>query len=102
AAATNIVVQATGTITFNTLGGTLTLQTGAGRSATFSTAIAGGGAISFATPTDTLATSGGGLVFNAGTTLTPGELDAGAGAVNLSAAGDVTIRTVQGGSATLA
>jgi hypothetical protein len=84
-ATTNIIVQATNTITFNDLGGTVTLQTGAGNSANFSTDTMGGGAISFNTTTNTLATSGGDLVFIAGTNLTLANLATSGGNASLTA-----------------
>ncbi|MBI1918387.1 MAG: hypothetical protein HYS12_27160, partial [Planctomycetes bacterium] len=85
---TNIAVQATQTISFNDLGGTLSLQTGSGNSVTFSTATSGGGAISFATQGNTLATAGGSLTFSAGTGLTLANLDSGGGDVSLTAGAD--------------
>ncbi len=85
AAATNITVQSTGTITFNDLGGTLTLQTGAGNTASFSTDIAGGGAITFAT-TNTLVTSGGNLEFSARSVFTlDASIQSSAGNITLTA-----------------
>ncbi len=88
-AATLIVVESTGTITFNDLLGTLTLQTEAGNSATFATNTAGGGAITFANAANTLATSGGVLIFDAGAGLTLANLDVGVGDV-FAEAGDIS------------
>jgi outer membrane biosynthesis protein TonB len=98
AATTNIIVQATSTITFNDLGGTLTLQTALGKSVTFSTATGGGGAITFLTTTNTLATSGGSINFSAGTNLTVGNLNTNGGDVSLTAgtaaAGNVSAQSI--------
>jgi hypothetical protein len=85
AATNDIVVQATDHITFNDLGGTLTLQTGTGHSATFSTATLGGQAITFNNTANTLATSGGGLALDAATSLTAANLSTGGGDVHLIA-----------------
>lgn len=81
----DIVVQATSTITFNDLGGTLTLMTPGGNSVTFSTATGGGGAITFTNTTNTLATSGGNIILSAGTSLTPAKLDSAGGDITLTA-----------------
>src|SRR5438309_526234 len=74
AATTNITIQATNSITFNDIG-TLTLQTGLGSSAAFSTATGGGGSIFFANQTNSLITSGGSLIFSAGADLTAPNLN---------------------------
>jgi len=54
-ATTDITVQATATIDFNDLGGTLSLQTGAANNVSFNTA---SGAITFANQGNTLAAAG--------------------------------------------
>jgi hypothetical protein len=81
----NIVVQATDHITFNDLGGTLSLQTAVGHSDTFSTDTAGGKAITFSNPSNTLAAGGGSIVLDAGTALTAANLNTGGGDVSLTA-----------------
>jgi autotransporter-associated beta strand protein len=81
-AGANINIAAQTGITFNDLGGTLTLQTGLGGSATFT---AGSGAITFTAATNTLATGGAGLTFSAGTNLTLANLNAAGGDLALTA-----------------
>ncbi len=97
----NMVVESTGTITFNDLLGTLTLQTEAGPSATFSTNTAGGGAITFANPANTLATSGGSLFLHAAAGLTLANLAVGIGNVDaragLQSIGHVNLSSITAG-----
>jgi hypothetical protein len=79
---TNISIAADATITFNDLGGTFTVQTGPGNSATFTTTT---GAISFSSTANTLTTAGGSITFSAGTNLTVCNLNTGGGDVSLTA-----------------
>jgi hypothetical protein len=81
---TNISIAADATISFNDLGGTLSLQTGSGNSTSFSTAT---GAISFSKVANTLATAGGSIAFNAGTSLTVANLNTGGGNGPITLAG---------------
>jgi hypothetical protein len=79
---TNISISAQTSITFNVLGGTLGLNTGAGHSASFN---AGSGAITFNSTADGLDTAGAALVLTATTSITPGSLATAGGGVTLSA-----------------
>src|SRR5262249_40087016 len=99
AATNDIIVQATDHITFNDLGGTLALQTGAGHSATFSTDIGGGQAITFSTSTNTLATGGGGIVLDARTTVTAASLNSSGGSITLAGSDLEIDGTVNSGTA---
>jgi hypothetical protein len=84
-ATSNILVEATQTISFDDLGGTLVLKTGPGNTVTFSTATAGGGAIAFSNRNNTLATSGGDIALKARGDLMPANLDTGGGNASLTA-----------------
>jgi hypothetical protein len=117
---TNISITAQTSITINNLAGTLALQTTAGRTATF---IAQGGGLTFANVSNTLSTAGGGLTLTASTNETIGQLatgggglsltasggtltqsgtaNAGAGVVNVSASGNLTMDAVTGSTVTL-
>jgi autotransporter-associated beta strand protein len=86
----NIVVDANQTIAFNDVGGALALQTGPGHSTSFSTSIAGGGAISFTNTANTVSTAGGSLTFAAGTNLTVANLNSGGGAIALTGSTSLT------------
>jgi hypothetical protein len=91
----DVSIAADAAITFDDLGGTLALQTGAGHGATFTTT---SGAITFSNTANTLSTAGGGITFSAGTSLTLANLDSGGGAVTLTAgtqaAGDLSLAAV--------
>jgi hypothetical protein len=88
---TNISIAADSSITFNDLGGTLSLQTGLGQNAAFSTTVA---AISFNNTANTLATAGASLTFNAGADLTVANLATNGGDVNLTVNGATGLLTV--------
>ena len=104
AATTNIVVQATTSITFDDIG-TLNLLTGAGNSATFSTNTTGSGAITFNNTANTLTTAGGAIVFDAGTALVLANLNANGGSANLNSGrqlpGNLTTQSIQAGNIAL-
>jgi Domain of unknown function (DUF4214) len=96
AAGTNISITVTTSITFNDLGGTLTLGQGLGRSVSFA---ANTGAITFANTTNALATSGANVSFTAGTNLALGNLSsANIGDVSLTAgtasAGNLAVQSI--------
>jgi hypothetical protein len=97
----DILIQAS-QINFGALGGTITLQTGSGHSVTFSTDTAGGTNITFASPSDVFATSGGSLTFDAGTNLTLANLNSGGSDVNLTAgsrgAGNINAQSINAGA----
>ncbi|HET6883588.1 MAG TPA: hypothetical protein VFI31_25775, partial [Pirellulales bacterium] len=80
----NVVVDATNVVDFN-LSADVNLLTAAGKSATFSTATAGGGDITFLTTANTLSTAGGGILFTAGANLTLANLNSNGGDVSLTA-----------------
>jgi hypothetical protein len=92
----DILVEATSTIAFNDLGGTLTLQT----NATFSTNTGGGGAINFANTANTLATSGGSITFaaGAGTNLRTANLNTAGGNILLAADNQDIIQNINAGT----
>jgi hypothetical protein len=92
---TNISIAADATISFNDLGGTLSLQTGLGNSAAFTTTT---GAISFDNTASTLATTGGSIGFSAGTSLAVGNLNTGGGDASLKAGGDITLAVLNAGT----
>jgi len=81
-AGTSISVSASNGITFNDLGGTVTLQTGPGNSVTFD---AGGGRISIVNKGNTLVTSGASVIFTAGMNLGAMNFNTGGGDVTLTA-----------------
>jgi hypothetical protein len=82
--ASDIVVDAQGAITFNNSGAGLTLQTGAANGVSF---VSSTGAVTFASSTDSLATSGGRITLEAGlgSQLTAGNLNSQGGEIDLSA-----------------
>ncbi len=97
-AGTELVVRATQAITFNDLGGTLALPTGAGHAVTFSTAIANGQGISFANTANTVTTAGADLVFSAETGLTVGNLRSAGGAITLGGGSFSVLGTIDSGT----
>jgi hypothetical protein len=74
-------------ISFSSLTSTLSLQTGTGHSAAFITDISGGTTLTFTTTTNTLATAGGSITLDAGTTLTAANLNTNGGDASLTAGG---------------
>jgi hypothetical protein len=82
----SISITARTSISFNSLLSQLTLKTGLGSSDTFAVASGTGTTISFANTANTLASSGGSLVFNGGTNLTLANLNANGGNLNLTSA----------------
>jgi hypothetical protein len=80
-ASINISIAAASSITFNDLG-TLSLQTGAGNSASF---MANTGAITVSNIANTFQTAGASVTFSAGTNLTVPNLNTGGGDVSLTA-----------------
>jgi hypothetical protein len=91
----SITIAALDSIAFNDLTSTLTLQSAAGQSASFS---AGTGNITFADPNDTLATSNASLNFTAGAGLDLSNLSAGTAGVILNAGTGALVLTSANGS----
>jgi hypothetical protein len=102
--AVDISITALDSITFNDFGG-LVLQTGAGHTASFSTAVASGEPIVFLNPGNLLATSGGSLTFSAGTDVNVGSLNSAGGNIGLSAgsatAGNISVRNLAAGAGSI-
>jgi uncharacterized protein YjdB len=96
ASGTDISVTAQNGISFNDLAGTLALQTGLGRSATFNS---GSGALTVANAANTLATAGGSITYSAGGSLAAPNLNSNGGNVSLTAgtagAGSLTVGAIQ-------
>src|SRR5207237_3101718 len=89
---TNISVDSQAGITFNDLGGTLTLQTGPGGTVAFDS---GTGPLNFTNVSNTLATSGAGISLTAGGSLTACNLNRGANVSLTSATGSVSGNLIQ-------
>ncbi|HEV3005032.1 MAG TPA: putative Ig domain-containing protein, partial [Pirellulales bacterium] len=83
-AASDIVVDAQGAITIDNLGSALSLQTGSGNGVSFSSAA---GAVTFASPSDSLVTAGGRITLEAGpgAGLTVADLNSKGGEIDLFA-----------------
>ncbi len=101
-AAANVIFEATDTITIlDQPGGVLPIPTTAGNTVRMETANPAGGGIVFADVTDTITTAGGNLSLLSASTLTLGNLNAGAGTVttliSVGAAG-IDLRNVTAGA----